>query len=504
MASIFKRNGAGPWIISYFDHQGRRREKSSRTTDHKAAERIASKLEADAALRREGVIDSALDKFVEAGQRLLSDHVEDYLEHCKQSGQAKRHLICKRAHLAGLVGSRLVRLPDLSPQRLSVHLQALKTSGKAARTVNACRATVLAFMQWCWKQERVSENRLGIVPRFDERRDRRRERRALTLEEVARLLQTTRDRGDTTGDRWVSREAFYRVSLLTGLRRGELRGLTWADVRFEDGCVRVRAEVSKARREDFLPLHPDATQALRSVKPADAKPDDRVFPTLPTIRTLYQDFERAGIRKRDEHGRVVDLHSFRTTLATELARRGVGPQLAQRLLRHRDARTTLVHYTALGWKDAAPAVEAIPPLDRAREGKDRQGRSSATRRLMADRPQQIPQHSERDSVPDGASECDVDDADGARRDGPKFLPSANLCDKMPLAATSSEAPRGCSSAVERQLPKLNVVGSIPITRSILAARRSRRPFHVRRRQQPRSLVECAPNYTRWRRPSTAL
>jgi hypothetical protein len=27
--------------------------------------------------------------------------------------------------------------------------------------------------------------------------------------------------------------------------------------------------------------------------------------------------------------------------------------------------------------------------------------------------------------------------------------------------------RGCSSAVERQLPKLNVVGSIPITRSIL-------------------------------------
>ena len=26
---------------------------------------------------------------------------------------------------------------------------------------------------------------------------------------------------------------------------------------------------------------------------------------------------------------------------------------------------------------------------------------------------------------------------------------------------------GCSSAVERQLPKLNVVGSIPITRSIL-------------------------------------
>jgi hypothetical protein len=33
--------------------------------------------------------------------------------------------------------------------------------------------------------------------------------------------------------------------------------------------------------------------------------------------------------------------------------------------------------------------------------------------------------------------------------------------------------RGCSSAVERQLPKLNVVGSIPITRSSFAPRLGR-------------------------------
>ena len=32
-------------------------------------------------------------------------------------------------------------------------------------------------------------------------------------------------------------------------------------------------------------------------------------------------------------------------------------------------------------------------------------------------------------------------------------------------ADSSSHPCGCSSSVERQLPKLNVVGSIPITRS---------------------------------------
>ncbi len=43
-----------------------------------------------------------------------------------------------------------------------------------------------------------------------------------------------------------------------------------------------------------------------------------------------------------------------------------------------------------------------------------------------------------------------------------------VCDNMRLAAKTSEHARGCSSVVERQLPKLNVVGSIPITRSILS------------------------------------
>ena len=39
---------------NYFDHTGKRQSRSARTTDKTAAERIAAKFEADAALRREG------------------------------------------------------------------------------------------------------------------------------------------------------------------------------------------------------------------------------------------------------------------------------------------------------------------------------------------------------------------------------------------------------------------------------------------------------------------
>jgi hypothetical protein len=60
LATIFKRKGGTRWVIQYFDSQGRRREKAARTTDYRAAERIANKLEADVALRRGGL--STADK----------------------------------------------------------------------------------------------------------------------------------------------------------------------------------------------------------------------------------------------------------------------------------------------------------------------------------------------------------------------------------------------------------------------------------------------------------
>lgn len=58
MATVYKRNGVGKYQIDWFDHTGKRRSKSSGTTDKAAANRIAAKLDADAALRRERVIDT--------------------------------------------------------------------------------------------------------------------------------------------------------------------------------------------------------------------------------------------------------------------------------------------------------------------------------------------------------------------------------------------------------------------------------------------------------------
>jgi hypothetical protein len=71
---------------------------------------------------------------------------------------------------------------------------------------------------------------------------------------------------------------------------------------------------------------------------------------------------KTRIVAEDAEGRVIDLHAMRTTLGTNLARSGVAPQIAQRIMRHGDYRTTLRHYTVLGLTDTAKAVADLPAI----------------------------------------------------------------------------------------------------------------------------------------------
>ena len=76
--TLFKRKGRGPWIAAWYDHTGRRCERSTRTTDRAAAERILAKRVTDVALRRDGVVDARSDQLADAERRPMSDHVAQY------------------------------------------------------------------------------------------------------------------------------------------------------------------------------------------------------------------------------------------------------------------------------------------------------------------------------------------------------------------------------------------------------------------------------------------
>ena len=170
------------------------------------------------------------------------------------------------------------------------------------------------------------------------------------------------------GERIASSPACRLPSLRSGRRRGEVASLTVGALCLDETnhYVCVEGKHAKSGRAATLPLRGDLAGDLRKhiARLAD---DGRTAPDTPLfnvgrnfLRTSNLDLAAAGIAKRDAQGRTVDVHCLRHTFATLLARNGVSPSVAQKLMRHSDIRLTMNTYTHLDLADTAGAVAALP------------------------------------------------------------------------------------------------------------------------------------------------
>src|SRR5262249_19546597 len=83
------------------------------------------------------------------------------------------------------------------------------------------------------------------------------------------------------------------------------------------------------------------------------------------LRIFNHDLKMAGIPKKDERGRTLDVHALRTTLASLMNKAGVAPRTAQAAMRHSDIRLTMETYTDPKLLDVRGALDSLPalPLD---------------------------------------------------------------------------------------------------------------------------------------------
>lgn len=225
--------------------------------------------------------------------------------------------------------------------------------------------------------------------------DRRYQRRALTEEELRKLIAAARDGRELFGkDKdgvicWrltgSDRAILYRLAVETGLRAGELRSLTPRsfDLGGDVATVTVLAAYSKHRRDDTLPLL-QSTAAMLHEYFQERDPDQPVFlfPRREELaRVIRVDLEAAGIPVRDAQDRVVDFHALRHTFITNLANGGVHPKTAQALARHSTITLTMDRYSHSKREDEARALSALPDLSptfAGRNGSDNGTKSSAS------------------------------------------------------------------------------------------------------------------------------
>jgi len=441
---------ARTYTAKYRDGVGHVRKVATGCRDRDAALIVLAELEKRADRVRCGMLSAAEDATLDHQATPIAEHVAAYLEHLStkrgKGGKPRTnaaHVRNARFRLKRIIadcGFALLR--DLSRPALEKWANARESEGMPANTLNGYLLAACAFGNWCVDTNRLTANPFARPPKRDGKANQRRPRRALTEDELRRLLIAARlrplaeygrpivkrpdaagrsnrrsrrtwTRGPLTFDmleaaaararealakrpdfivelerRGRERALVYKTLVLTGLRLGELRSLTVGKLEL-DGRVAfavLDAADEKAGRGAEIPLRSDLVADLRdwlgrrldaARDAAHAKglplparlPDDAPLFNVPAdlVRAFDRDLRVAGIPKRDDRGRVLDIHALRHTFGTHLSKGGVAPRIAQAAMRHSTLELTMNVYTDPRLLDVAGALDALPalpPIDR--------------------------------------------------------------------------------------------------------------------------------------------
>jgi len=477
MASVFKRGGranrGGWYYISWVDHTGKRRTKCVRTTDKATAERIAKKHEADAALRRDGVIDPTLDVISTESRRSVESHLADHESKLRAANRTEKHItrtsqcIRRIAEHAGFETAA-----DLTADGVNGFVGQLRDDGRSARTIQAHLSAIKAFSKWLTEHHKLPRDPLASVKKPNPNADRRRERRMLLPDEWLRLEIATRagpDRYGMTGrERWL----LFQTAIQTGLRSAELRSLTRGRLFFDadQPYVMCKAGSTKNRKEAKQYILPELAVELRAHITVKS-PKAPVF-NLPHESNLarmlradlaeareqwlaeatadpqeYAQREQSDFLAATNHdGEWLDFHSLRHSTGAWLAMAGEHPNVVQKVMRHQSITLTMDRYMHLFPGQAAAAVDRMRGL---LESPSEALRSTGTDNAPADtltsaqrQAQRQAQRAGREPRNTGATRCDERTKPAAQRESSKPLRVADLGDDVRRNATQCTSSGG--------------------------------------------------------------
>ena len=381
--SIFKRREDGPYCISWYDAQDKRREHNTRTTDKQTAERILADKLADVALRREGIIDARQEALAIQSNRPIEEHLTDFEAMLTARQRSENHISRTIAFVREVCSEAGFEKPnDISADGVNRVMAAMKSAGRAPRTIQARVVATKSFTKWLTDHNKLAHDPLRSVKRPSTKADRRLRRRMLTPGEWPYLRAATLASGQQYGMNPLDRMALYALAIQTGLRSSELRSLTKADLFLsgEKPYVRCRAENTKNHHEARQYIQADLAGELRRIV-ATKTPNASLF-NLPNgwemATMLRGDLEAARQHWLDEvkhepearakraecdfladtnyDGESLDFHSLRHTCGSWLALQGVHPNVIKTVMRHSSITLTMDTYGHLLPEQHAEAV----------------------------------------------------------------------------------------------------------------------------------------------------
>jgi integrase len=353
------------WYLDYYGADGKRRTRSTRTTDRERAVEIARQIDREleaeqfgtaARVDRRARIDRLLPQYLAKRARRYVDR--------RQIADIRRCVMRAAEHIGA------ERIGQLTVDGIESYIDSLLDAGLAPRTANRHATHVKAFVH------SYLPSALADVRRRPEHR-KHRERLVYTPDEIGLLLDSARrpERDGAPGARrWEY--GVYLVAYYQAMRLREVRNLRWDRVDMAARTITLRPVDQKNKRHSMIPLAPEVHGWLLSISDGQTvRPNDYVISTAASSaaqvvpesvgKHLKLTARCAGLRVIVSRAGLCDLtldvHSLRHARLTHLGHTaGVTLEMLHRFARHATIDQTLVYLredrTAqaemLGWANA--------------------------------------------------------------------------------------------------------------------------------------------------------
>jgi len=249
-----------------------------------------------------------------------------------------------------------IQLRKLTPQHVQSFYAKLLKEGLSASTIKGIHGILHGALDNAVRWNLVSRNVSGLVkkPRIVKHKI-----HPLTEEQVRTLLDAVK--GDVL-------EGIITVTLVTGLRRGEVLGLKWEDIDLENKYLYVRRSVGRAYKYGIIESEPKTKSGLRVIKlpniVVDVIREHKVRQDAVKIE-IGDKWQDSGYVFCNGKGKFLDasqlqvmykrllkrtmlpnirFHDLRHSAATIMISMGVNPKVVQEILGHSTISMTMDTY----------------------------------------------------------------------------------------------------------------------------------------------------------------
>lgn len=341
MACISKRRDR--YVIDFYDSQGKRRWKTLPKGATKAKAKEVLRGIEDRLAKGNYVPDSKVPTFSEVAQ--------DWLEHKKSNLRASTWSVYEshtRIHFEDL---NPLRIDRINTARVEKYISDRQRQGMHILTLRKILVSLGQIMGYAVRHGLIPSNpvRDAERPRGQGKAGAVREIGIMRPDEITRLVEAAADQKVRT---------LFMLAALSGARQGELLGLKWADVDWENGQIHIQRtfnnrhwfEVKTKKSNRRIDLGPAMMKALADWKEAcPATELDLVFPNDAgrpmDHNNLYSRHFKPALRRAGlPHFRF---HDLRHTYVSLLIEQGENVLYIQKQLGHASPTITMNVYAHL-------------------------------------------------------------------------------------------------------------------------------------------------------------